>query len=864
MFKTKISLLLIAICLLNLDFLLSYPALAEQIHDKQINDSSIIVSHINSQGVFSRASNPNCSIFETTAVIGGVIALISTVAIGLAIVLVSVASSVTTLFLSNIGAAVAIAAMIAGIYLLWKSVGPWVVCTHSFVAHPVAHDSKGNFQDFALNDAKYSECTDKNYATEDEYFKCLEDKNNQNGERKNGQNIAKEILSTTQEILSTTQDSDDHYRWPKNNVRYSEYIRVCHRNPLSFSHLIRSNPGLEDKSFNPREKAINNARKNDTLIRNITESPWKYVDGDLDCRSIKAGQTAEIHGSVFKAVHKASKLCVVLDSVRLTGSVYPRGVNIGCVSASPAHIAPMCSASKIKFKDKDGNQRIFGLDEHQGNYQAMIKLKEEEGLVFDGYDNDGCFSSLSKACYDRSKSNSFAPVPITSMIVECIHETLGDLVKGDRVRQRDTFLSIAQKRLKNAVTAALVLALMLFALKVMSGGVRSHQEIYVLILKFALVVYFTTGDTMSEYYGYLMRISNHLQDVVLSASSQSDNNICNYPVEKYATEHAYLASWDKLDCRILFYWGAPLKGSIAKGGTLAAFALLGSASTLLIAGSVVGILLVGGGILIAIAAIFMALLLMMVILWMCYIYILSLIALTVVVIISPLFIPMILFQVTKGYFDSWVKELITYSLYPVIMFSFLSFMFVACDKVFFKDLKFAAKEVKVEGSGRTQIWFELAREDACSAYGKTQDKHGTQVRDEDYVEKPLACLLQEFEFKTHTLLGLITFIIPYFGEFNTYIAKELMKLGLILFLFYHFLSALPGMAAELAGNYRAQLGQGGTPASMVNTAIKWGKAAASGGMEAASALGSAMGKSLNDQTPNAGGSETIRQNNTPE
>nr|WP_253299765.1 type IV secretion system protein [Wolbachia endosymbiont of Chironomus riparius] len=227
--------------------------------------------------------------------------------------------------------------------------------------------------------------------------------------------------------------------------------------------------------------------------------------------------------------------------------------------------------------------------------------------------------------------------------------------------QKGGFLSIAQKKLKNTVTAVLVLALMLFAIKVMSGGVRSPQEIYMLIIKFALVIYFTTGDTMSHYYGELTRLSNGLSEIVLKASTES-KGICNYAAEDYihsGVNYSYLAPWDKLDCRLLFYLGAPLNGisgKIGAGGVATLTVLLGAAPILLVSGSIIGIIIAGGQILVALVAMFMGILMVMVILWASYVFILSLIALSVIVILSPLFIPMVLFQHTKGYFDGWFKR----------------------------------------------------------------------------------------------------------------------------------------------------------------------------------------------------------------
>ncbi|QMV46165.1 conjugal transfer protein TraH [Wolbachia pipientis] len=828
MFKTKLSLLLIAIFLLNIDFLLSYPVLADGVSG---TDKTEFVSRLNSTGSFSRASNPDCGAFKTGAAIAGIAIAIGAVWTGV-ILIVSSAGLFTALV---------IVGMIAAIVGVWKAIGGLVVCEHSFVRHPVARDHDGKYKDFKLKDAGYSTLTDKNYQKEDEYFSALQGKSG-----KDGKQTEKEILDSNNS--DTMNNEYRNYFWPKNGVQYSEYIEVCHRNPLTFGNLF------SNIDFDVREK--------DTGYVDGSWSP--KVDGDLECKVLKAGQSETIHKSTFKAVRKMGRLCVELSSVSILGipmTPWPQGVDMGCTELLPDPLAPMCEKSVMIFKNKDGTGKEkvpIGKDD---DYKTIIRGKEKEGKIFAGYDNKGCFSSyVSEACYNQAGSKSLAPLPITSMIVQCIKESLDNLVagidsSGSPLRDKNghnkgSFLSVAQKRLKNTVTAVLVLALILFSIKAMSGGVRSPQEMYMLIIKFALVIYFTTGSTMSHYYGELTRLSNGLSEIVLKASSES-KGICNYKAEDYEYDrtgkkvsYSYLAPWDRLDCRILFYLGAPLEGiggKIGTGSVVTLAILLGAAPVLLVAGSIIGIIFAGGQVLVAIVCIFMAILMMMVILWLCYVFILSLVALSVIVILSPLFIPMVLFQHTKGYFDGWVKELITYSLYPVILFAFLSFMFIACDKIFYRGLSFEQDKeyedkLRASGSSKKQ-WFKLKKGE-CASNPNT-----------------LACMLQEWKWEKAALLGLVDFK---YVEFSNSILGELLKLCLVLFLFYHFLTVLPGMAAELAGNHRAALGQGSTPQQMMGKALSAAKAATGAvGQAAAAAVKKARGTGGGGGDSGKGSSEKI-------
>ncbi|MFP3015753.1 MAG: type IV secretion system protein [Wolbachia sp.] len=824
MFKTKLLLLLIAIFLLNIDFLLSYPVLADGVSG---TDKTEFVSRFNSTGSFSRASNPDCGAFKTGAAIAGIAIAIGAVWTG--VILIVSSAGLFTAFV--------IVGMIAAIVGVWKAIGGLVVCEHSFVRHPVARDHDGKYKNFKLKDTGYSVHTDKNYQEEDEYFSALQGKSG-----KDGKQTEKEILDSNNS--DTMNNEYRNYFWPKNGVQYSEYIEVCHRNPLTFGNLFS---GID---FDVREK--------DTGYVDGSWSP--KVDGELKCEVFKAGQSETIHGATFKAVRKMGRLCVELASVRMLGiemTPWPQEVDMGCTELPPDPLAPMCEESVMIFKNKDGTGKEEISIGNDDNYKTTIRNKEKEGKIFVGYNNKGCFSSyVSEACYNQAGSKSLAPLPITSMIVQCIKESLDNLVAGidssgsplndKNGHNKGSFLSVAQKKLKNTVTAVLVLALVLFSIKAMSGGVRSPQEMYMLVIKFALVIYFTTGSTMSHYYGELTRLSNGLSEIVLKASSES-KGICNYEANdyKYSTRnYSYLAPWDRLDCRIIFYLGAPLKGiggKIGTGGVATLAVLLGAAPVLLVAGSIIGIIFAGGQILVALVCIFMAILMMMVILWLCYVFILSLVALSVIIILSPLFIPMVLFQHTKGYFDGWVRELITYSLYPVILFAFLSFMFIACDKIYFKNLNFESDKeyedkIKASGGSKKQ-WFKL-KDGECNNN-----------------ETTLACMMQNYSFKKSSILGLFDFT---YMEFGSSLIGELLKLCLVLFLFYHFLNILPNMAAELAGNHRAALGSGHTPGQMVGKALSAAKAATGAvGQAAAAAVKKARGTGGGGGNSGKGSSEKI-------
>lgn len=68
-----------------------------------------------------------------------------------------------------------------------------------------------------------------------------------------------------------------------------------------------------------------------------------------------------------------------------------------------------------------------------------------------------------------------------------------------------------------------------------------------------------------------------------------------------------------------------------------------------------------------------------------HIYLLAFIGLSMMVYISPLIIPAALFNYTKKIFDSWLKQIIAYTVQPMMLFAFLAFVFAIFDHVIYED-----------------------------------------------------------------------------------------------------------------------------------------------------------------------------------
>jgi hypothetical protein len=68
-----------------------------------------------------------------------------------------------------------------------------------------------------------------------------------------------------------------------------------------------------------------------------------------------------------------------------------------------------------------------------------------------------------------------------------------------------------------------------------------------------------------------------------------------------------------------------------------------------------------------------------------FMYLLAVLAITFMMFLGPIFIPLVIFKVTKVYFDKWVNLVVSFGLQPVLMFAYVACMIIAFDKAIFSD-----------------------------------------------------------------------------------------------------------------------------------------------------------------------------------
>lgn len=420
-------------------------------------------------------------------------------------------------------------------------------------------------------------------------------------------------------------------------------------------------------------------------------------------------------------------------------------------------------------------------------YRTMPELTEEKPACY-----------VSKACVDNAQNESLGFFPISGVIVQCVKETLENVFldtstectsKGAR---NNLFISF-RDMMRRAIAAALTLYVIFFGMKIALGQeIPSKGEIFLFIIKMVLVIYFSVGDGVrKELYPAFVSASHSFGNMLFTATSSQ--GLCEYKTEDYTKGFSYLALWDTLDCRIGFYLGLNDPNQAITLTSVFSPAIF----TLVLP------LLAMFQILPAVFALVFGIFILSISIFVIEVFLISLIGLTVVAYLGPLFVPMALFRATKGYFDAWIKAFFQFTIQPIILFAFLSLIITIVDQAYYGECRFTYKDINVlndddsikkaipmfyidgESSHYPGGQDGTAWESCINSFGYQMDRFKKQSDDEKF-----------------TTVDAVFFSYTIFKDFDstfTNLTSQLLKLILFMFLFYYFVNIVADMGADLTG-----------------------------------------------------------------
>ena len=324
-------------------------------------------------------------------------------------------------------------------------------------------------------------------------------------------------------------------------------------------------------------------------------------------------------------------------------------------------------------------------------------------------------------CAQNATVHSQTMLPISSVIIECIRATLLSTLISDttcgisngQIQYGGSLFHTFQGNMQRAVMAFLTLYVMFTGFKLIlgQGEVPPAGELIMYAVKLILVIYFSVGiningqgrfDGMVQWvFPLLLEAANQMAGWIANATP---SGLCVFPLRgiEYGDGMSRLALWDTLDCKVMHYLGFDTFSSMFLGG--ASGDNFGNSVPpyifLLIPA------LISGQINLAMLALSYPLVVMSVAAYLVTTFSVCLIAITVLAVLAPIYVPFALFKQTEGYFQAWYQLMISFTLQPVVIVGFMTVMFAVFDQGFYTGCEFEGIGVQAN-VGNTKVMKQM-------------------------------------------------------------------------------------------------------------------------------------------------------------
>lgn len=460
----------------------------------------------------------------------------------------------------------------------------------------------------------------------------------------------------------------------------------------------------------------------------------------------------------------------------------------------------------------------------------------------------------SSSCYQRAYNNSKTAIVITAPLIECVKEMTARLLISKDVCRFDDISKVInsskresstlfqfQRNMHRTVIALLTIYVIFFGFKiVLSGDVPPKNEIINFILKMLFVIYFAIGININPTGGSdYDRLDGMVQwafplllggiDTLASwVISVAPSELCKFSDMTYEPSLASNALWDALDCRVSHYLGLDalstlLEENQARSHDFSNFDFFSFSAPPYVY-LLVPAIITGNMMLVSLALAY-PLLVISVAAFMVNATVMCMISIVILSVLAPLFVPMFLFEYTRGYFESWVKLLISFLLQPMVVVTFMIVMFSVYDFGFYGHCKYKSQTVTTssvtDADGKRDVkifyvnnnWDDYTEDEAKSCKNSlgyllnnplSLAFDFTKGNIKDIVkEKPGTISTVEYLAKFSFLQGVITEPGMFFASPKLIFEKikdiilALITACFTLYLMYHFSAGLAEFAADM-------------------------------------------------------------------
>lgn len=386
--------------------------------------------------------------------------------------------------------------------------------------------------------------------------------------------------------------------------------------------------------------------------------------------------------------------------------------------------------------------------------------------------------------------------------------------KGNKVKD-NSFFEVVQNNLRFIVKLVLTMSIMFYGMNLLlwKTDIRKTKDILVYFLKIGLVMYFATGDAwQGMFFNGVYNASTELSRMVFKIRVGEEGVVVDekgnrvgskrdgcqfgrlyledgretYSERLYSPGKEYIAMWDTLDCKIMRYLGFGPSVSTA------------NVASLIFAGILTGPI----GIYFAFSIFIFAMMLISVTIRALHIFLSSCISIIIMVFVSPIIIPLVLFEKTKSIFENWLKELISFAIQPMILFAYIAILIMVMDQTLLGSASY-----KGDGPYKSIDCQErcVDRDGLTVPYNGSQPPLCDQVGEKviNPLDDSVACLIDFNSFGKFPGLELIGISIPIIKNLLSDNIKErvltLLKGALIMYILYKFMDEIPGITSSLIG-----------------------------------------------------------------
>lgn len=349
-------------------------------------------------------------------------------------------------------------------------------------------------------------------------------------------------------------------------------------------------------------------------------------------------------------------------------------------------------------------------------YVPLMCVQYNGSLAMDS--SATCNAGMSSSCMAAS-AYSLSQAPMFSRATQCIQDSLymtfwgKNTCAGSSVTPLIATFAAFQSAIRQFVLVMFAFFVLTFGYRMFVGSGIDMHEMMSTGMKFMAIFYFAIGfgNSNGGMTDYILPLavngSNNFATFLYQQVGQ--NNICKYNTSQYDANYKSYALWDSLDCRLQLYLGimkvlwtdeqlTTAKLSLVPGDSeppnnqssviynpsssdkrpksLKNSDTLGVVYMLVGFGMALEIKCILGLIAFVATALFSVLSLFGA-------YAGNLITMYLLAYVSPIFIPMALFQKTRSIFGSWMNAFLGTIIQPIILIGFMGILFFFIDSVFF-------------------------------------------------------------------------------------------------------------------------------------------------------------------------------------